>query len=79
MTSSISSTAYGLSYVIADNPNEAYKIVRSYLDKRDLGFVRERALESIEFLAETGDYPECLTQLFIAYPSSSRNCGPQEG
>lgn len=50
---------------INDDPISAYNIVREYVDKRDLGFTGERVLESIELLAEEGDYPECHTQLFI--------------
>lgn len=66
MTSKATRVAYGDSYVVAGSPSKAYEIVREYLDKRDLGFTHERALCSVELLAEgLVDYPECRTQLHI--------------
>lgn len=58
-------SSYGVSYVVADNPDHAYKRVRKYLDVRDLGFSKDRELDTIELLAETGDYPACQTQLHL--------------
>lgn len=66
MTYSVVGTAYGIPYVIAENPDQAYQIVRSYLDKKDLGFTSDRCLKSIELLAESGDNPECGIQLLTA-------------
>jgi len=57
--------AYGIAYVVADNPNEAYQILRTSLNKRDLGFSHEREMESIELIAEQADYPECGTALYV--------------
>ncbi len=65
MTSEILSTAYGHPYVVADSANEAIDKVRLYLNKRNLGFARERELDTITLLAEEGDYPDCLIQLFV--------------
>ncbi len=58
-------THYGKPYVVAHNLDEAYNKVKEYLDKRDLGFSRERELVSIELLAGTGDYPVGGYQLFL--------------
>ena len=66
MKNSATSTLYGDSYVMATDPTSAYKIVKEYLDERDLGFLQDRELESIELLAEEGDYPICRIQLHIA-------------
>jgi len=64
MKGSIAGTvAYGVSYVIASNPNSAYEIVRYFLDKNDLGFSHERQLEKVELIAECKRYPECGTIL----------------
>ena len=64
MTYSSSDTIHGVAYVVADNPDEAYKRLRDSLDKRKLGLSKERELDKIEFLAEVADYPECGTALY---------------
>jgi len=58
-------TCYGISYVVATNPTEAYKIVREYLDRKNLGFRSEREMDSITLLAEETDYPDCRFHLFM--------------
>ena len=65
-------TAYGRPYVVADNPTDALLIVQKYLIKKDIGFNNEREMESIELLAEEGDYPKCRVQLFISDESEHR-------
>lgn len=65
MCANVVSTKYGSPYVVADNPTEALKKVQDYLTKRDIGFVHEREMETIELLAEEGDYPDCKIQLFL--------------
>jgi hypothetical protein len=66
MKSSIAGdVAYGISYVVADGPTRAYKIVRGFLDEEDLGFDSERVLESVELIAEDERYPDCGTILFV--------------
>ena len=52
-----------VSYALANDPGSAYKKVRVLLDKQDLGFASDRALGSIELLAESEDYPECEVRL----------------
>jgi hypothetical protein len=58
-------TAYGNPYVVADNPTQALEKVQEYLNKRDLGFSSDREMDTIELLAEEGDYPECKIQIFL--------------
>ena len=55
----VSDVAHGVAYVVAENASEAYKRVRDSLDKRNLGFRKEREMEKVELLAEEADYPEC--------------------
>ena len=65
MTNSSISINHGSPYVVAEDPTAAYKRVKDYLDKKDIGFRQDRALYKIELLAETGDYPDCKEQLFL--------------
>lgn len=65
MTSEIFPTAYGHPYVVANSTDEAFNKVKEYVNKRNLGFARERELDTITLLAEEGDYPDCLIQLFL--------------
>lgn len=55
---------HGVAYVVAGNPDEAYKKVRASLDERNLGFANERELDKVELLAEAGNYPECGRVLY---------------
>ena len=63
--------AHGISYVIADNPHDAYSQVRKYLDDNNLGFRSERCLDKIELLAEDKTYSscECGYRLFYKFES----------
>ena len=65
MSGSRINIAYGKPYVIAENPTEALDKVQDYLNKRDIGFKYDREMDSIELLAEEGNYPECNVQLFL--------------
>lgn len=58
-------TGYGVAYVVAQNPDRAYRMVRDYLDARSIGFRYERELQSVELLAEAYDYPDCGTILHV--------------
>ena len=58
------SPAYGLSYVVADNPAIAYEITKSFLDKNGIGSVSDRTLESITLLADEERY-NCKNLLFV--------------
>lgn len=59
-----SDVAHGIAYVVAEDAAEAYKKLRSSLDKRKLGFSKEREMEKVELLAAEGDYPECGYALY---------------
>ena len=57
--------AYGSSYVIAENLDEAYKKVRKFLDENDLGFTKYRELDKVELIADSYRYTDigCLLHL----------------
>lgn len=65
MTHNSTGIAYGISYVVARDSNEAYLKVKDFLDKKGIGFSRERELDKIELLAS--DYSNSNTShlLFI--------------
>ena len=66
MTSSIAGgTAFGHPYVVADNPTDALEKVQKYLNDKDLGFLHEREMNSIELLADSAAYSDCQIQLFL--------------
>jgi len=58
------STDYNASYVVAETPTKAYKVVRAFLDINDIGFEADRELKSVTLLAECICYPDCRTILF---------------
>ncbi len=64
MTTSSAGVAHGIAYVLAGNPAEAYEIVLDDLNKRDIGFYKERALDRVELLAENVEYPQCGTRVY---------------
>lgn len=59
------SPAYGISYVIADDPTQAYDKLKSYLDEHNLGFESERCLEKIELMADEEKYNDTGHMLFL--------------
>ena len=65
MTSSMTGVAYGISYVIAKNMDEAYKKVREFLDDNDIGFRKDREIEKVELLAEDYQYTDTGAMLFL--------------
>ena len=58
-------TAYGISYIVAVNPNDAFMKVKLYLEDKKIGFISDRELESVTLIAEQTDYPNCKTKLYI--------------
>lgn len=48
--------AYGNSYVIAENTEEAYKKVLKFLEEHKLGSSRDRELDKIELIADSYRY-----------------------
>lgn len=65
MTHNSTGIAYGVSYVIAENTDEAYNKVRKFLDEKDLGFFKDRELDKIELIADSYQYTHigCLLHL----------------
>ena len=57
-------SSHGMAYVVAENPNEAYMLLRNDLDQRDLGISHEREMETVELIAEQIDYPDCKIKLY---------------
>lgn len=55
----------GISYVVATNPDEAFKKVKSFLDTNHYGFKHERELDKIELIAEDYIYTDTKTMLFM--------------
>ena len=58
--------AFGKSYVVAENPNDAYKTVKEYLDKIEYGYSGDRELHSITQIAETDQYGNLGMMLFLS-------------
>lgn len=56
---------HGISYVVAENPTEAYEKVKKDLDNRDIGFSGDKVLDNIKLLAEDCNYPDCNTRLYL--------------
>lgn len=66
MTTSLGShVTWGISYVIAPNPTDAYEMVRQYLVDNKIGFDHDRELSSIELLADDEEYPDCNIRLYL--------------
>lgn len=65
MTYNSTGVAYGSSYVIAENSDEAYKKVRKFLDENELGFYKDRELDKVELIADSYRYTDtgCLLHL----------------
>ena len=57
--------AYGISYVIAENSDEAYQKVKKFLKNENLGFDNERELDKVELIADSYRYTDvgCLLHL----------------
>ena len=64
MQSSVTGVSYGVSYVVADDAQKAYDIVREFLDEQDIGYRKDRCLESVELIAGTNTITETGTLLF---------------
>ena len=63
MTSNPTGAPWGIAYVLAEDPTEAYNKLRAKLEKEDLGFSHERILSKVSLVAEEGLYPDCRMQL----------------
>jgi len=65
MTSTATGIAEGISYVIAPDAGEAYQKVRERLDKKDIGFKKDRILDKVELIASTDEFSGIDTLLYL--------------
>lgn len=65
MTYNSTGVAYGSSYVIAENTDEAYQKVRMFLDENDLGFSKDRELDKVELIADSYRYTDVGCLLYL--------------
>ncbi|GEM_PF-2642415 len=56
LKSSITGVNLGYSYVLADDPSEAYNKLKKFIEDRNLGFEHEREMEKIELPADSYEY-----------------------
>lgn len=61
----MNNSLYKVSYVVTTDCNKAYQKVKSFLDKNDLGFSKERELDKVELVAENYQYTNTETILFL--------------
>jgi len=54
-----------VSYVLAKDATSAENKVVKDLKKRSLGFSSDRALDSIELIAEGKEYPDCKCRVYL--------------
>ncbi len=50
---------YSTFYVVAEDPTTAYSKVREFLDSNDLCFSNDRAMKTIELIADSNKYGSC--------------------
>lgn len=65
MVSVLSGPIYGCAYVVAHNTDEAVTTVQRHLTNKNIGYVSDRELNSVELVAEATDYPACQTILYL--------------
>ena len=65
MTHNSIGTAYGISYVVAENSDEAYQKVKKFLDEKNLGYAKERELFQAELIAEAYQHSNTGTILYL--------------
>lgn len=65
MTFSTNATVYGISYVVATNSHEAYLKVKESMDKKDLGYTKDRELDKVELIAEDYQYTSAGYILYL--------------
>lgn len=63
--------AYGISYVVAEEPTIAYKQLRIFLDTNAIGSEKDRELKTIELIADEYLYNNCGHLLLITPESSN--------
>jgi len=61
----LSGTDYGTAYAVAEDPEQAYRKVRRFLDEHTVGFPEDREMKTIELLADSSDSPDCGVKLYV--------------
>jgi len=56
---------YGHSYVVAENSDIAYRMVRKFLDEKNLGFSKDRGLKEVELVAGEYQYNDTRRMLYL--------------
>ena len=59
------SAPWGIAYILAEDPTEAYEKLKSRLKEADAGYPDDRELDKVTLIAEDGLYPKCRMQLII--------------
>ena len=65
MTFNSNGVSHGISYVVAENTDEAYLKVKKYVDEKDLGFSKDRELATIELVADSREFNNVGTMLHL--------------
>ena len=65
--------SHGTAYVVAKDAGAAYAMLRASLDRRDLGFSRDREMDRVELVAEVGAYPGCGCALYLPRHGGEEN------
>lgn len=53
-------------YAVASSLDEAYQMVRDFLDRKNYGFEKDRQLIKIEVVADTDEYTDAPSMLFLS-------------
>jgi len=61
--------SHGMAYVVASDAETAYRRVRDDLNKRDLGYDKDREMQTVTLVAEEAEYPAC-SRLYLAEGST---------
>lgn len=65
MKTAVNGAPSGIAYVLADDPTEAYRKLKGWLDTNDIGRNHDRELDSIRLIAEDVMYPDCHFRLVL--------------
>ena len=65
MTYSSTGNVWGESYVIANDPTEAYEKVKAHLIEKKVGFDKDRELDTVQLIADEKDYAPAGFKLYL--------------
>lgn len=55
----------GNAYVVANDPKEALEKVLKYINDKNLGFTKDREMDTITMIADEYDYSNCQHKLYL--------------